>query len=228
MNTIVKKPKILIVDGDQLTLTLLSGILEGNGFDVIQAKDGEDALNIMVLEELDMALLDINLPGMSGLELAKRLRSDNALPFMFLSGVCDESVVKRAVEYGAAGYLVKPVDVQNLIPTLEACLARAAELKMLRERESKLTTALAAGRETSIAVGILMERFHLGRQQAFAKMRSHARSNRVTINDVACMILNAAESLNQLANPASEASACAPRANGTTSQMNRGRDEKIV
>lgn len=226
MENLARKPKILIVDDDQFTLTLVSSILERNGYDVIQAKDGEDALNIMVLAEPDMALLDINLPGISGLELAQRLRSDSELPFMFLSGVCDESAVKRAVEYGASGYLVKPVDVQNLIPTLEAGLARATELKALRKRESNLTSALAAGRETSIAVGILMERHSLERQQAFAVMRSHARSNRITINDVAHMILEATESLNQM-RPTAEPMQLA-RTNGPAAQVVRGKDEKLV
>jgi response regulator NasT len=196
MDDTVKRSKILIVDDDQFTLTLLSSVLEQNGYDVVQAKDGEDALNIMVLEEPDMAMLDINLPGMSGLDLAQRMRNDSSLPFMFLSGVCDEDVVKRAVEYGASGYLVKPVDVHSLLPTLESALARGAELKLLRQRESTLTSALAAGRETSIAVGVVMERYHLGKQQAFALMRSHARSSRKTINDVASMIIEGAEALN--------------------------------
>jgi response regulator NasT len=227
MDDVTRRPRILIVDDDQFTLTLVSALLEKNGYDVFQAKDGEDALNIMVLEELDMALLDINMPGMSGLELAKRLRADSELPFMFLSGVCDETAVKRAVEYGACGYLVKPVDVQNLIPTLEAGLARAADLKALRERESNLTSALAAGRETSIAVGILMERYALGRQQAFAAMRSHARSNRITINDVARTILDATESINQL-RPAIEACITAQRSGSAGSNVVRTREERLV
>jgi response regulator NasT len=192
-----KKPKILIVDDDPLTLKLLTGVLENQNYEVIQARNGEDALAIAVLDEPRLAMLDINMPGMSGLDLAKRLRSDSDIPFVFLSGVSDGDVVKRAVEYGASGYLVKPVDVQNLIPMLEAALARAVEIKSLRQRESRLTSALAAGRETSMAVGILMVRYRTNRQQAFDMLRSFARSNRKTINDVACEVLEAEETLNR-------------------------------
>ena len=197
MDNIAKKPKILIVDDDQLTLTLLTGVLEFNGYEVIQAKNGEDALATVVLDEPRLAMLDINMPGMSGLDLAKRLRSDSDIPFVFLSGVSDEDVVKRAVEYGASGYLVKPVDVQNLIPTIEAALARASELKNLRQRESKLTDALAAGRETSMAVGILMVHYRTNRLQSFEMLRGFARSNRKSIADVAREVLQAEETLNQ-------------------------------
>ena len=191
------KPKILVVDDDPLTLKLLSGVLEAQGYDVILAKNGEDALAISMLGEPRLAMLDINMPGMSGLDLAKRLRSDSDIPFVFLSGVSDGEVVKRAVEYGASGYLVKPVDVQNLIPTLEAALARAGDMKNLRQRESRLTSALAAGRETSMAVGVLMVHYRANRQQAFDMLRSFARSNRKTINEVASEVLEAEEALNR-------------------------------
>ncbi|HEX7645025.1 MAG TPA: response regulator [Burkholderiaceae bacterium] len=197
MEATEKKPKILVVDDDPLTLKLLTGVLESQNYEVIQARNGEDALAIAVLGEPRLAMLDINMPGMSGLDLAKRLRSDSDIPFVFLSGVSDGDVVKRAVEYGASGYLVKPVDVQNLIPMLEAALARAGEIRNLRQRESRLTSALAAGRETSMAVGILMVHHRTDRQQAFDMLRSYARSKRKTINEVACEVLNAEEVLNQ-------------------------------
>lgn len=197
MEANAKKPKILVVDDDHLTLTLLTGVLETSGYDVVQARNGQDALAIAMLDEPHLAMLDINMPGMSGLDLAKRLRSDSAIPFVFLSGVSDEDVVKRAVEYGASGYLVKPIDVQNLIPTIEAALARAVEMQSLRQRESKLASALAAGRETSMAVGILMVRYRTDRHRAFDLLRSFARSNRKTINDVAREVLEAEETLNQ-------------------------------
>lgn len=197
MEATEKKPKILIVDDDPLTLKLLTGVLESHRYEVMQARNGEDALAIAVLDEPKLAMLDINMPGMSGLDLAKRLRSDSDIPFVFLSGVSDVDVVKRAVEYGASGYLVKPVDVQNLLPMLEAALARAGEIKSLRQRESRLTSALAAGRETSMAVGVLMAHYRTDRQKAFDMLRAFARSNRKTINDVACEVLNAEETLNQ-------------------------------
>jgi AmiR/NasT family two-component response regulator len=156
-------------------------------------------------------LLDINMPGMSGLELAQHLKNETDVSFMFLSGVTDEDIVRRAAEYGAIGYLVKPVDIVKLVPTLETGLARAAELKALKKSEHKLSSALAAGRETSMAVGVLIARYQTNRQQAFEMLRSHARSNRKTIQEVANAILDAEESLNQF-RPSSDGQANIMRA----------------
>ncbi|MFZ6655794.1 ANTAR domain-containing response regulator [Undibacterium sp. TJN19] len=191
------KSTILLVEDDQLTLSLLSTVLHEADYDIIQARCGEDALNVILMQEPDMALLDINMPGMSGLDLADRLRSDTSIPFMFLSATSDSDIVRQAVEYGAVGYLVKPFDIANLIPTVEASLARAEDIRKLRKTEVHLTSALVSGRETSMAVGLLMAKFQSNRQVAFAVLRNYARSNRRTIHEVASELLQAEETLNQ-------------------------------
>ncbi|PXX37949.1 ANTAR domain-containing response regulator [Undibacterium pigrum] len=191
------KSRILLVDDDQVTLTLLSKILEKADYEVTQAHSGEDALNVILMQEPDIALLDINMPGMSGLDLASRLRTDTSVPFMFLSATSDAEIVRRAVEYGAVGYMVKPVDVLNIVPTVEASLARANEIKKLKKSEINLTSALASGRETSMAVGLLMTKFQSSRQVAFDVLRNHARSNRRPIHEVANELLRAEETINQ-------------------------------
>ncbi|MFZ6673142.1 ANTAR domain-containing response regulator [Undibacterium sp. Xuan67W] len=195
----IKKPgkNILIVDDDQVTLMLLSQILENSGYGITQARCGEDALNIVMMSEPDLALLDVNMPGMSGLDLAKRLQIETDVPFMFLSASTDHDIIKQGISYGAVGYLVKPVDTVNLIPTLEASLARASEIKQLRKSELSLTSALASGRETSMAVGVLMAKFQTDRHAAFDALRAHARANRKTISDVANELLLAEETINQ-------------------------------
>lgn len=185
--------KLLLVDDDALTLTLLSTLLEHAGYQVTQAHSGEDAFNIAMVQNFDLALLDINMPGMSGLELAKRLKAETDIPFMFLSAMSNSDIVKQAVDFGAVGYLVKPLDTFNLIPTLEAGLARAEEISKLKASESNLTNALAAGRETNIAVGILMNEFVLDRHAAFEILRTYARSNRRSLIEVATELLDAEE-----------------------------------
>ncbi|WP_162058224.1 ANTAR domain-containing response regulator [Undibacterium sp. KW1] len=194
------KSRILLVDDDEFTLTLLSRILERADYEIIQAQCGEDALNVILMQEPDIALLDINMPGMSGLDLANHLRTETAIPFMFLSATSDTEIVKQAVEYGAVGYMVKPVDVLNIVPTVEASLARAREIRQLKKSEVNLTSALASGRETSMAVGLLMAKFQSDRQVAFDVLRNFARSNRRPIHEVASMLLQAEETINQFKN----------------------------
>jgi DNA-binding response OmpR family regulator len=184
---------ILIVDDDRLTTTLISAVLSSAGHQVTQASSGLDALMLVGQHDFALALLDINMPGMSGLELGRQLKAESTVPFMFLSANKDEATVKQGVEYGAIGFLVKPIDAESLIPAVTASLARAADIRALRRSEANLTSALAAGRENSIAVGLLMARYHVNRDQAFTVLREFARSNRRKLSEVATELLEAEE-----------------------------------
>ncbi|MCB1891362.1 MAG: ANTAR domain-containing protein, partial [Rhodocyclaceae bacterium] len=105
-------------------------------------------------------------------------------------------IVREAIAHGALGYLVKPVDIHQLIPAIEAAVARAADLWGLRNTERQLQTALNENREVSMAVGLLVERRRISRQQAFDALRATARTQRRKIGEVAEEILSAAELLN--------------------------------
>jgi AmiR/NasT family two-component response regulator len=83
--------------------------------------------------------------------------------------------VREAREAGALGYLVKPLDVPRIIPSLETALARARDLAGLRESEEKLVAALQNSREISTAIGLLMERHGKSAEQAFEMLREQAR-----------------------------------------------------
>jgi len=191
------RQRVLIVDDDRLVLTVFSKGLRQAGYDVLEASSAEQALEIIAASTPDIAVLDVSMPGISGLELARRLRKTSAIPFIFLSAYGDNEIVREAVEHGAVGYLVKPVDTAQIVPSIEAGLARAADIANLHRNEEKLTSALLNSRETSIATGILMERFRLTRNQAFEKLRNHARQSRRTVHDVATELAQAQETLNQ-------------------------------
>ena len=192
------KRRILIVDDDQHLLEFLTAVIGHAGYDTLSASSGEEALQLIAQGEPDMALLDITMPGMSGLELAAALKANTGVPFMFLSASGDSESARQAVAYGAVGYLVKPVDAERLMPAFEAGLARADDIRQLRRTETNLNAALVAGRETSLAVGLLMGRFQTDRNTAFEVLRDHARSSRRKINEVADQLLAAEETLNAL------------------------------
>lgn len=180
-----KVRSLLIVDDDQMLTDYLTEVLQFAGFEVEFAYNGEDALAQALLKDFSLALLDVNMPGMSGLELARNLRQETAIPFMFLSSLDDMEIVNQATRYGALGYLVKPVNHSQLLPAITAALARANDIRQLRDNETSLTAALDAGRETSMAVGLLMVRYRLNRHLAFQKLRDQARSQRRKISEVA-------------------------------------------
>jgi response regulator NasT len=188
--------KILLVDDDRLVLATLSSGLEQAGYAVQACVNAEEARRVLGVELPDIAVLDVRMPGQSGLELAKHLLEHTGVPFIFLTAYCEEDVVQQAIGHGALGYLVKPVDVSQLVPAIEAALARSEELSRLRNTEQQLQTALNESREVSMAVGLIMERRRLNRQQAFETLRMAARTQRRKIGEVAEEILVAAELLN--------------------------------
>lgn len=192
------KTRVLVVDDDRLVLATLAKGLRQWGYEVAEASSGETALKLALETSPDLVLLDVNMPRMSGLEVAKSLRAQTTIPFIFLTAYGDADIVKQATEHGAMGYLVKPVDISQIVPAIEAALARGKELGQLRETETQLSTALANSRETSIAVGILMEREHLDRHSAFDVLRDYSRAQRRKIKDVAEELIRAIEFANQL------------------------------
>lgn len=193
-------PRVLVVDDDRPTLTLLANGLRRAGYLVTEALSGDEALRVAldISSEISMALLDMRMPGMSGLDLAKTLKEQTQVPFLFMSAHSEADIVRDATNYGALGYLLKPLEIAQVIPALEAALARAEEIKTLRESEAGLNIALARDRETSIAVGIIMERNRVDRKGAFELLRQSARSQRRKVGDLAGEYVNAAEIINRL------------------------------
>jgi len=191
---------ILLVDDDPLLLEYLSTVLGHAGYDTLTAHSAAEALQRVAEREADiaLALLDVNMPGMSGLDLARRLKEHTSVAFMFLSSVDDAETARQAASHGAVGFVVKPVDAARLLPAFESALARADEIRQLRRTEANLNAALAAGRETSLAVGLLMTRFQTDRNTAFEVLRDHARSSRRKVNEVAEQLVSAEELLNSL------------------------------
>lgn len=188
---------ILIVDDDRLILSTIGRGLRDAGYRVSEASDGQSALELVARDKPDLAVLDVRMPGMSGIELAAQLTSDYQLPFIFLSAYGGSHIIEHANALGALGYLVKPLDVPQIIPAIEAALARAAQIDDLKTKGEQLSHALETGRETSIAIGILMERRGLDRTQAFEALRAHARTQRRRVHEIAGEIVEALEALNK-------------------------------
>lgn len=157
--------KLLVADDDRVVLFTLAEGLREAGFEVIEARDGLRALELCLGVAPDLALLDIRMPGLDGLELARRLRSETSVPFLFLTAYDDEDLVREAVKLGALGYLVKPLDVPRLVPMLRA--------------------ALDSNRHIGTAVGIAMRTWNLDQRAAFERLRKYARDRSEKLVDVA-------------------------------------------
>lgn len=189
-----KTRHLLVVDDDRLVLAALAEGLRLAGYRISGTASGEDALVLAGRDVPDLALLDVRMPGMGGIELAGHLRG-RGVPFLFLSAYGDREIVSQATEAGALGYLVKPLDIQQIVPSIEAALDRAREIDRLRETKGQLAKALAGSREISMAVGVLMVRDRINREQAFDLLRDNARSQRRAVSELAKELLDSAENL---------------------------------
>lgn len=188
--------RVLVVDDDRVILLTVAETLRRAGYEVIEASSSEEALELIRKQQPDIALLDVRMPGMSGIDLSRQLRDKTEIPFLFLSAFDDRDIVKLAAENGALGYLVKPVLPQQIGPSIEAGLARAREIGELRQSASKLRQIVHSAQQASMAAGILMERNGLNRKEAGQTLRSIARDRRQKLDDVAGQFLDAAELLN--------------------------------
>ncbi len=194
---------ILLVDDDRLVLATLSASVAMAGYRVSSARSAEDAEELLASGlRPDLVVLDIRMPGQDGLSLAVRLKELDRIPFIMLSAYGDEATVEQAVQRGALGFLVKPLNAAQVVPALKAALARAREMDDLREGRAQLQRALDNERAINVAVGITMLQHRLARQPAIELLRRTARSRRVRLADLAGEILRDCEALDGTAAPA--------------------------
>lgn len=130
------KQKILIVDDENDIIELLSYNLAKEGFDVSSASDGEEALKKIRNETFDLAVLDLMLPGLQGVDLCRILRNDpktESLPVIMLTAKAEELDRILGLEMGADDYITKPFSPRELVSRVKAVLRRTKE-KPLREK----------------------------------------------------------------------------------------------
>lgn len=138
------KGKILVVDDDRLVLATLTHGLSQAGYEVIDADNGDDAILLARQHRPELALLDIRMEGKSGFDVAAYLREYCQTPFMFLSAFTDEATVNQVKKLGALTYLVKPLDIQQIVPAVEAAFANRAKAPSLLEYAEETAAAARA------------------------------------------------------------------------------------
>ena len=180
---------ILLVDDERVVLAILGLGLTKAGYNVTTAESVDEAeALLMENDQPDLAIIDISMPDRSGLELAEILGIEQ-IPFLLLTAISDQGIVDKVTRLGALSYLVKPVTVQQLIPAIDAALARAEELGSLKKAEVQLKTALNGARELNIAIGITIVKHNISRKAAFELLRTTARQQSRKLADIAAELI---------------------------------------
>jgi AmiR/NasT family two-component response regulator len=136
-----------------------------------EARDGEEAVALALELEPDLAIMDVKMPKLDGIEAARRILDECPIPIVMLTAYGQDELVSRAVEAGVFGYLVKPFRESDLLPAIQTARARYEELAALREEAESLGEALAARKAIERAKGLLMEKEGLSERDAFARLR---------------------------------------------------------
>ena len=200
---------ILVVDDDRLVLATLSHGLSQAGYDVIDADNGDDAILLAREHRPDLALLDIRMQGKSGFDVAAYLREYCRMPFMFLSAFSDEKTAAQVKALGAVAYLVKPLDIGQILPVVAQALAdirrgspgfggsSSGFSETIVDVSLGEEPALPATPEALIAIGVLMHRFSLSRAEATERLHRLAASEGHPVAEQARRVLDAVEMLAQ-------------------------------
>ncbi len=182
--------RILVAEDETIIRLDLKTTLEEAGFDVCaEARNGEEAIELARTERPDLAILDVKMPKLDGIEAARRILAERPIPIVMLTAFDQEELVSRAVEAGVFGYLVKPFRQADLLPAIHAARARHAELEALREEAESLAEALETRKVVERAKGLLMEREGLSEQEAFARLRRVSQSSNRSLRVVAEAVL---------------------------------------
>jgi DNA-binding response OmpR family regulator len=129
---------ILLVDDEDAVQKLLAYPLERDGFRVVQARDGEEALERFAQERVDLVVLDLMLPKLDGLEVCKRLRAESSVPIIMLTARDDELDKVLGLELGADDYITKPFSIREFRSRVRALLRRAATAAESQQEEETI------------------------------------------------------------------------------------------
>ena len=209
------KGRILVVDDDRLVLATVTHGLAQAGYEVIDADNGDDAILLAREHRPELALLDIRMEGKSGFDVAETLRDAYAIPFMFLSAFADEATLAQVKALGALDYLVKPLDVGQIVPAVDAAFARvraglagaataaapvpepvpAPDAPGAPHRTAAAPQDGLSADPVALAVGVLMHRHTLPRDQAWQRLQRMALEQQLTPLLQAERLLGAVEEL---------------------------------
>jgi response regulator NasT len=167
-------------------------MLERAGFEVVaEARNGREAVELAAEHEPDLAVMDVKMPELDGIEAARQMLERRPLPIVMLTAFSEADLVSRAVDAGVFGYLVKPFRETDLLPAIEAAQARHRELLEVREESDSLRDALEARKVIERAKGLLMEKDGVGEAEAFARMRGASQRTGKPLRDIAEAVLAA-------------------------------------
>jgi response regulator NasT len=183
--------RVVIAEDEAIIRLDLKETLEEEGYTVIgETGRGDQALELVRDLRPDLAILDVKMPGMDGLEVAKVIGDERICGVLVLTAFSQREIIEQARDAGALAYLVKPYQKSDLIPAIEVAIGRFRELQALSGHVDALGEQLEARKMIDRAKGRLIDEFAMKEQDAFSFIQRTAMKERSKMREVAERILS--------------------------------------
>lgn len=183
-------PRIIVAEDEAIIRLDLVEILREEGYEVIaEAARGDEALRLIEEHEPDLAILDVRMPGLDGIEVAREVVAKRSAAVLILTAFGQRELVERAAEAGAMAYLVKPWQRNDLVPAIEMAIARHRDALALERDNEELVERLEVRKLVDRAKGSLMDQHQLSENDAFRFVQTNAMGSRQSMREVAEAIL---------------------------------------
>jgi response regulator NasT len=190
--------RVVIAEDEAIIRLDLKEILESEGYEVVgETGRGDEAVDLVASHDPDLAILDVKMPGLDGIEAARRITADKKVAVLILTAFSQRNLIEDARDAGVSAYLVKPFQRSELVPAIEVALARFAEFRAIEEEHARLSGEVATLEEkletrrlVDRAKGVLMDNNALGEAEAFSFIQHTAMTRRAPMREIAQEILD--------------------------------------
>ena len=191
MSTPQPSARIVIAEDEAIIRLDLRETLEEEGYVVVaDTGRGDDAIELVRQHRPDVAIFDIKMPGLDGLDAARVVSAEKLCPVVMLTAFSQREVIEQARDAGALAYLVKPFQKTDLVPAIELAIGRFREMMTLSGERDALGEQLELRKLLDRAKGLLIDKYSMTEQSAFDFIQKNAMSKRAKMVDVANQILN--------------------------------------
>ncbi len=191
MSTDKKATRIVIAEDEAIIRLDLRETLEEEGYEVVaDTGRGDTAIEMVREHRPDVAIFDIKMPGMDGLDAARVVSAEKICPVVILTAFSQREVIEQARDAGALAYLVKPFQKTDLVPAIELAIGRFLEMKALSGERDALDEQLELRKLLDRAKGLLIDQHSLTEQAAFDFIQKMAMSKRMRMREVALAVLS--------------------------------------
>lgn len=183
---------VVLAEDEAIIRLDLRETLEDEGYVVVgETGRGDEAVELVRTLCPDLAILDIQMPGLDGIEAARQITAERLAPVLLLTAFSQRDLIDRATAAGVLAYLVKPFERRELVPAIEVAIARFREMAAVEEHAADLADRLETRKLLDRAKGKLMDTEGLSESDAYGRLRDAAMGQRRTMKAIAQEILDA-------------------------------------